>query len=81
MYRSLKQLGTCTVAVMLICAGRLLAAQPPTVKIAVLNLRDYGWEPPDPIHIHEIDTVRRGSVAVDHRNRVLVGFAYENEAD
>jgi hypothetical protein len=78
MYRSLKQRSTWTVVVMLICAGHLLAApaaQPPTVKITVLNLRDFGWEPPDPIRPHEIDTVRSGSIAVDHKNRVLVGFA------
>jgi hypothetical protein len=75
MYRDLKQCSTWTVAVMLICAGQLLAAEPPTVKITVLSLRDYGWEPLDPVHPHEIDTVRRGSIAVDHKNRVLVGFA------
>src|SRR4030081_4139098 len=30
---------------MLICAGQLLAAQPPTVKITVLSLGNYDWEP------------------------------------
>ncbi|MGA8490649.1 MAG: hypothetical protein WB711_09525, partial [Terriglobales bacterium] len=75
MYSSVKQRSTWTVAVMLICAGQFLAAQPPTIKIAVLNLRDYGWEPPEPMHAHEVDFVARQSIAVDHKNRVLVGFA------
>ncbi len=59
---------------MLICAG-FIPAQPPTVKTAALNLRDYGWQTPDPIHPHETDTVERRSIVIDHLGRVLVGFA------
>jgi hypothetical protein len=75
MYRRLKQRSTWTIAVILICSGQFLAAQAPTVKIAVLNLRDHGWQPPDPLQPHEVDTVERRSIAIDHLGRVLVGFA------
>src|SRR5437660_4848081 len=74
MYRGLRQFGIWTIVAIVLCAGQPVAAQSATVKITVLSLGDYGWEPPDPIHPHEIDTVGRRSIAVDHHGRVLVGF-------
>lgn len=40
----------------------------------MLNLRDYGWQPPNSLQPHETDTVERRSIAIDHLGRVLVGF-------
>jgi hypothetical protein len=50
------------------CTAGVGSAQSQTGSIIVLELRTYGWEPPVP---HGIDTP---SVAIDHKNRVLVGF-------
>src|SRR4051812_10400102 len=41
-----------------------------SANVFVLKLEEYGWEPPDPHH-HSAD---RPSIAIDHENRVLVGF-------
>jgi hypothetical protein len=42
--------------------------QPPNAIALTVNLRSYGWEPPDRREI------TRPSIAVDHLGRVLVGF-------
>jgi len=52
---------------MLACAINALPAESPAVKVAVLNLKNYGWEPP-----HRQNTLP--SIAVDHEGRVIVGF-------
>jgi hypothetical protein len=69
MHRLLKQWFTWTVAAMLLCPS-FLQAQSAT-RVSVFNLRDYGWEPPDPHH-HSTNTP---SITIDHENRVLLGFA------
>jgi hypothetical protein len=49
--------------------GQLCRGQSKTEASVVVNLRGYGWEPPDS---HEVDWP---SIAVDHAGRVIVGFA------
>lgn len=44
------------------------SAQSSTGGFVVLQLRTYGWEPPDPHGFHQ------PSFAIDHKGRVLVGF-------
>jgi hypothetical protein len=61
-------------AAMLICQCAV-RAQSPTARVTTLNLRDYGWQAPDPLLTHETDTVDRRSIVIDHLGRVLVGFA------
>jgi hypothetical protein len=52
----------------LIWAGQPVPAQSRTEGVVVLNLRSYGWEPPDRLdHSNPV-------IAVDHNGRVLVGF-------
>src|ERR1700680_3902230 len=48
--------------------AQLGSAQFKTDGVVVLKLRPFGWEPPEP---HEIDTP---SIAIDHKDRVLIGF-------
>jgi hypothetical protein len=72
MHHRLRQCCTWAVAATLICS-QLLQAQS-VAKVAMLTLRDYGWEAPEPIHAHEVDTVGRRSIVIDHQGRVLVGF-------
>jgi hypothetical protein len=74
MYLGLKQRCSWAVATILICAVRLASAQSPAANIRVLNLRDYGWQVPDPLQPREGDAVERRSIAVDHNGRVLVAF-------
>jgi hypothetical protein len=57
--------------------GALLAAASSAVagtKVMEFSLRDYGWQPPEPIHRGESVTVGGSSIAVDHKGRVLAGF-------
>ncbi len=70
----LKQRCSWVVATILICAVRLVSAQSPAANIRVLNLRDYGWQVPDPLQPREGDAVERRSIAVDHNGRVFVAF-------
>jgi len=58
--------------VVLICSVGLPAQLAP--KVSLLNLRDYGWEAPEPIHPREVDIAGRRSIVIDHEGRVLVGF-------
>ncbi len=46
-------------------------------KVSVFNLRDYGWETPELIRPHELDTAGRRSIVIDHKGRVLVGFVVQ----
>ena len=60
-------------AAILACAINAIPAESPAVKVAVLNLRNYGWEPP---HRHEAAP----SIAVDHEGRVIVGFTVQGRS-
>lgn len=62
--------------VMLICTYSMAAGQSSTTQTTTLSLRNYGWQPPDPIRPREVDTPIGGtrSIAVDHQGRVVVGF-------
>lgn len=65
----------CTwVVVATIICPHYLDAQ--AANVPVLRLVDYGWEPPDP-HRHSAD---RPSIAVDHENRVVVGFTVQERS-
>jgi hypothetical protein len=70
MYRKVKQ---CFWAIAVLSCSLCLAAQP-VAKVLLINLREYGWEVPEPIHQHEVDTAERRSIVIDHEGRVLVGF-------
>jgi hypothetical protein len=70
--RGIELCRTLAIAVLIICS-QTAAAQLGT-KITVINLRDHGWETPEPIHPHEANTVVRRSIVIDHEGRVLVGF-------
>ncbi len=50
-----------------------MSAQSAT-KIAELKLRDYGWQEPESVHPHELDTIEKRSLVIDHKGRILVGF-------
>ncbi|HEY2496443.1 MAG TPA: hypothetical protein VGK24_05190 [Candidatus Angelobacter sp.] len=65
-------------AVMLICAQPHLAQT--TATPSVVNLREYDWEPPEPIHPHEIDTPGTRSIVIDHKSRILVGFTVKKNS-
>ena len=55
--------------VILFCVGQSVPAQSPrTESPVVINLRSYGWEPPDRLD-HS-----RPLIAVDHEGRIVVGF-------
>jgi hypothetical protein len=74
-YRGLRRRTIWIAVSILVCLIRVLAAEPSSGKtLSVLNLRDYGWQSPDPIHPHETDTTTSRSIAIDHLGRILVGF-------
>jgi hypothetical protein len=52
----------------LVWIAQPVAGQVKAATSLVLNLRNYGWEPPDR---HQVETP---SIVVDHEGRVLVGF-------
>jgi len=59
---------------MIVWTGQFAPAQSPTATAFVLNLRRYGWEPPDRREANG------PSIAVDHEGRVLVGFTARERA-
>ncbi len=62
------------VVAILVCPHFLQAQS--VANISVLNLREYGWEAPEP-HRHSAD---RPSIAIDRQNRVVVGFTVQERA-
>ncbi|MGB8753701.1 MAG: hypothetical protein WCD06_18050 [Candidatus Sulfotelmatobacter sp.] len=74
MYSGAKTCGLWALLVILVWGGQPVPAQSRTERAITLNLRDYGWQPPDR---HEINSP---SIAVDHQGRVLVGFTVRERA-
>jgi hypothetical protein len=68
MYPGVRKWNVWILMAILAWTAQLTSAQSPTGSVVVLKLRTYGWEPPEP---HGIDTP---SIAIDHKDRVLVGF-------
>src|SRR5579863_7909208 len=62
-----------TLIAILACTGQAVLGQSTRVTPVVVNLRSYGWKPPDR---HE----DRPSIAVDHDGRVLVGYTLRERA-
>jgi hypothetical protein len=71
MYRKLK-LCVWVITAMLVCAQPHLAQT--TAAPSIVNLRDFGWEPPEPLQLREVDTVSRRAIVIDHKGQILVGF-------
>jgi len=72
--RSLQKSVTGSVLVVIICACSHVYAQPQAAKIAKIKLQDYGWQPiPNKRELfgHQLSQ----NLWVDHKGRVLVGFA------
>jgi hypothetical protein len=63
----LKNCGASIFLAVLVGIGQVTLGQSATATHVVLNLRTYGWEP-------DGRSVDRPSIAVDHEDRVLVGF-------
>ena len=74
MSRVLKRYCSWAVAAAMLLCPQFLQAQ--SANVSALSLRDYGWEPPDPHH-HSAD---RPSIAIDHENRILVGFTVQERS-
>jgi hypothetical protein len=68
MYPGLRKWNVWILLATLACTAQFASAQSPTGNIVVLKLRTFGWEPPES---RGIDTP---SIAIDHKDRVLVGF-------
>lgn len=68
MHPGLTKSTLCILLVTIAWTARLGSAQSTTDNTAVLRLRTYGWQPPES---REIDSP---SIAVDHKDRVVVGF-------
>ncbi len=71
MYRRRKR--CCAWMAPVILCSQLLQAQS-VAKVAVVSLRDYGWEVPGPIYPREVDAAGGRSIVIDHEGGVLVGF-------
>lgn len=68
-----------TVAAFL-CAGQALQAQSQPVqpvKIVHLQLESLGWQSPPKMHRGEMDLNPSHLIAIDHKNRVIVGFVIQ----
>jgi hypothetical protein len=60
-----------TLLAILTSTVRFGSAQSPPDSNAAINLRTFGWQPP------ERGKIDVSSIAIDHKNRVLVGFTVE----
>ncbi|HEY3767446.1 MAG TPA: hypothetical protein VGN44_02130 [Candidatus Angelobacter sp.] len=60
------------IAVVIVCA-QSYSAQTKTASSTV-NLRDFGWEPPEQINLYEANSGSR-LILLDHKGQILVGFA------
>jgi hypothetical protein len=60
------------ITITLVCVQTHLAQT--TAAPSVINLRDYGWELPEPLQPREVDTVSRRSIVIDHKGQILIGF-------
>ena len=68
MYPGVGKWNAWIVLAIIVWTAELSSAQFPTDNVLVIKLRANGWEPPEPRGID------RPSIAIDHKNRVLVGF-------
>jgi len=70
MYLSVGKWNVWIVLAIIAWIAQLSSAQSPTNNVVVIKLRTYGWEPPQPRGIDSPSP----SIAIDHKDRVLVGF-------
>jgi hypothetical protein len=60
------------ITAILACAQAHLAQT--TAAPSIVNLRDFGWELPEPLQRNELNIVSRRSIVIDHKGQILVGF-------
>lgn len=70
MYLNVGKWNVWTVLAIIVWIAQLSSAQSPANNVVVIKLRTYGWEPPQPRGIDSPSP----SIAIDHKDRVLVGF-------